>query len=224
VAAVWCWPASHLQNRCVWRGRVARSERVECIGAEVELPRGAPSGERGRARVAGGRAGGSQGDTPSSAGWGRQQQLDKDTAVTERRPRTALAAWAAARTTAWKASEAKPGDGRARASAIMMRSHGAEGWLASSSSQQGSLLPWGLRRERLWRLGWRSERRRPRHRKPSRVAGVPGQVPQGRDHMAPRARWVASSSSQQRALLPWVSVGQIGTTFERAARRTECVL
>lgn len=42
--------------------------------------------------------------------------------------------------------------------------------------------------------------------------------------MAPRARWVASSSSQQRALLPWVSVGQIGTTLERAARRTECVL
>ena len=42
--------------------------------------------------------------------------------------------------------------------------------------------------------------------------------------MAPRARWLASSGSQQRALLPWVGVGQIETTFERAARRTECVV
>ena len=43
-------------------------------------------------------------------------------------------------------------------------------------------------------------------------------------HMAPRARWLASSSSQQRALLPWVFVEWTHTVFERAARRTECVV
>ena len=42
--------------------------------------------------------------------------------------------------------------------------------------------------------------------------------------MAPRARWLASRGSQQRALLPWVSVGRTHTTFERAAARTVRVI
>jgi hypothetical protein len=42
--------------------------------------------------------------------------------------------------------------------------------------------------------------------------------------MAPRARWLPSSSSQQRVLLPWVGVEWTHTVFERAARRTECVV
>ena len=42
--------------------------------------------------------------------------------------------------------------------------------------------------------------------------------------MAPRARWLPSSSSQQRALLPWVFVRWTHAAFEGAAHRTECVV
>ena len=53
---------------------------------------------------------------------------------------------------------------------------------------------------------------------------MPGKVQWPPHSHAPRARWLASSSSQQSALLPWVFVEWTHTVFERAARCTECVV